>query len=340
MRTKLIIAILPFIIGCHSLLSSLPRWIQEPHQEYPPELYIVSVGSGDSRASAEEQARVNIAKVFETEIKAREELVEKYTEVGTERKTCFSQSIELLRKTSLQTHRVLKNIVIDKVYFERSGKKYYALAYLDRQKTTRVLLQEIQENALFIERYYQKFKEELSPIKKYVYLSQAISYAFLNQKLRGDLRILQPQRTFRNTSLISLPKMLEEYTTLAASIRVRIELEEDSEPVLRDFIKEMVAKLGFGVSEEEARFKIMGKLLIKEIDLGKAERRKFVRWEITVNLCDILEQVCLTTFTAQGREGHLSYAQARARAKRVVREKINSEFYLKIKNYLKNITEE
>lgn len=143
MRILLSIAML---LWCNAFVfAQEPDWIRGKSREYPGELYIVGVGSGDTRQDAESRARAHIAEVFSVDIKAdisvnkSETLMEHEGKVSGESKEITRSKIDMGLKKTLEGTEIVE------VWQNPKDATYYALAVLDREKAALKMSERIRE---------------------------------------------------------------------------------------------------------------------------------------------------------------------------------------------------
>jgi len=326
------------LLGCTSHTTTTESkkraaWIDNPYKLYPKEMYIVGIGSGATREAAKNNAIGNVSTVFQSKVDVERRLIEKYKEIGDEKETELTQSIKMLTSTDVRSTQELKNIKIAESYYDKKEGIYYVLAYLDRSETSLIYRAEIEENNDAILKYYNKFKESRDKFTKYSYINKACEIIAINEALIKQLNVIKGGAA-EFIQEISSAELINERQNLLKTIIVNIEVNEESEPKLKDYLQEMVAKFGFQIGNENPCLTIKGTFNIEDIDLKRGDKMKFVRWKLTIDLIDNINGVQMSTFSEQGREGHVTYSEARERAMRVVREKILTNFYQKIDKYL------
>ena len=61
-----------------------PNWIDNPTSSYPDSKYLTATGLADTKTAAEDNARGNISKIFQSKINLDQTLIENVTETETE----------------------------------------------------------------------------------------------------------------------------------------------------------------------------------------------------------------------------------------------------------------
>ena len=172
-----IILILLVFLGCSSgqnlktKPSERPRWVDDPGRMYPFEMYISSVGTGDTPEAARNNAITGVAQVFKLDIRAQEDIIENYFETGTDKELNMKRSSSVTKQISVTTDQNLKNVVVDKTWYSAVDARHYALAYIDRDQSSEIYLTDIKKADKEIAVYFDKFKVTDEKISKLAFSS-------------------------------------------------------------------------------------------------------------------------------------------------------------------------
>jgi hypothetical protein len=325
--------LLLLIVACSSTTKIIeknnqPGWITNPHKKYNENLYITSVGTGDTKKSAEDNAYANIAKIFQADIKAEERLSQKYKETGIGKETQISSEEEVKNIYNIKSSQTLKNIKIAETYFNPEEGNYYVLAYLDRMETASIYEQEIELNNEKIAGYYDRYTKNGNKLNKLKYLNNAIQFAATNNILNTQLRIISPAN--QGVSLpISYEELKSERQKFASSISVIIHSTGEYQNYLEKYLKEAFARFGFSIlehnNEDLSDLLVQSNLEIQPIDLKR--KQKFVRWQISITILNRISGSEDITYTKKGRQGHINLEEAKNRALTDVKNIISNDFY-------------
>ncbi|RLC48786.1 MAG: hypothetical protein DRH57_01625 [Candidatus Cloacimonadota bacterium] len=332
MKRILFLIILLMIISCANTVSSsnnniinLPNWINEPSKKYPSEMYITAVGTGDTKSHAENNAYANISKIFQSDVKVKEEIIEQYKETGIGKDSELSSSVDLISNYSIGSSQSLKNVKIAETYFNAKDGLYYVLAYLDRMETALIYKKEIVKNNQIIQKYYQQYKDSPDKLDKLYFLQYAVDFGEINDILNTQLSVIEPSNE-EIVSPISLEKLRIEYKALTKSIKVAITVSGEYTEEIESYLMVIMSRFGFSVVEDsEADLVFRTALKIEDVPLER--RENFVRWNLTIVVKNNLSGSDDLTFTKSGREGHINKSEARNRALRTVNKVIQKDFY-------------
>jgi hypothetical protein len=122
-----------------------PEWIGGKSRAYPDGQYIVGVGSGSTREAAESQARANIGRVFKVDIKSSIRVTRQEDIKSKSGSTTSNLTERTVAKVDVGLTKTLEGTEIVDAWQEPSGKTFYALAVLDREKAAKILNERIQE---------------------------------------------------------------------------------------------------------------------------------------------------------------------------------------------------
>ncbi len=172
--------------------NSKPDWVDGNSAKYPREHYLLGVGQGDDRQSAEERSRGEISKIFSAQVSVNTNLTATETTIkqGASTQNDFQQSIS----NSVQTvsKKALEGVEIVEKWQDQATREHYALAVLDRSKA----LMAVNEKILEFDKQAQQWKSQLdSAGQKLARVKAALKLqAILNarQDLTAELRVLDP----------------------------------------------------------------------------------------------------------------------------------------------------
>jgi len=315
--------------SARSAKDKMPEWVNNPHELYPEDQYIVGVGSGDTRQAAEDDALGNIARVFKSKIKVDRTLIENYLE--DEKSGDISGSTQITQRSRVSTKMQLKNAKIDKSYFSPSEGVYYVLAYLDRRETANLYRKDILQNQDKISEYYQKFKQEKNKLHKFAYINKAVALSDMNALLNEKYQILTkgghvPPEIERST-------LIKERNDLLDKITVNFQAIGNPPQEIRDYLQEVIGKVGFKTVEGPADFTIKYSFDINKSNLRRKNIVAF-NWKLTVDVLDNINHYSLKTFNIAQRTAAISKGEARARIMRNAKKALNKKFLRLFTQYL------
>jgi hypothetical protein len=306
-----------------TLAASKPDWISGKSPKYPAGLYLTGVGYGADRKSAEDAAYAAIARIFEAEIASKTQEWEKYAQTDTRGKSSSARDIQIDQMTSVVTHKVLEDVSIADVWVSDAEKQTYALAVMDRDHALTSLKEKIRGMDQDIGQLRNRALELTDPIEKARTLRQALKTLLSREVYQTDYRIINPsgEGIESPVALISLRQQLQD--VLAKEVRIGVVVEGPHGDRIRSTILEGLTKEGFVVESGEDRthlnLLIQAKAGFENADLPQW---KFVRWTITADLIDQSTGKVFGSFERHGREGHLNFTEAEAKALQMLQKDI------------------
>ncbi len=315
--------------SAHAAKDQMPSWVNNPHELYPEDEYIVGVGSGDTRQAAEDDAVGNIARVFKSKIKVDRTLIENYLE--DEKSGDISGSTQTMQRSRVSTKMQLKNVKIDKSYFSPTDGVYYVLAYLDRRETAGLYRKDILQNQDKISEYYQHFKQEKNKLHKFAYINKAVALSDMNALLNEKFQILTkgghvPAELERST-------LVKERNDLLDKITVNFQPVGNPPQEILDYLHEVIGKVGFKTVQGAADFTIKYSFDLQKSNLQRKNIVAF-NWKLTVDVLDNVNHFSLKTFNIAQRAAAISKGEARSRIMRNAKKALNKKFFRLFTQYL------
>lgn len=309
-----------------------PTWLNNPKTAYPEQKYLSAIGEADSRSSAENMAAANLARIFESRVKTDQTFSQRYKELNKDGKISFEDESLALQNVNISADQTLMNIEFGESYTDELG-RVFVIAYLDRFKTGKIYEQRINDNTQKIMNYLKMADESFDLLSDYAALSAATAFSLHNEILIEQLGIIFPS----GKELLELPynhiDLMKQASETAQQIGFKVDIKNDADNKISILISELMNDLGFVISDNYLLL-AKGNVLLEETDLKREE--KFVRYELQLQVEDLAGNIILT-LAEKGREGHISYSEARERAVRAIEKKIKKELNNKIISYFDNM---
>ncbi len=240
--------------------KNAPSWIAEPYGSYDGKLFFVSVGEGNSKTDAEVHAVEGIASVFEQSVDSKTTSSKRMSQA--EEKGVISYTTEnslgqdIMRRVKVDA---LVGIEINE-YFQESGSKFYALAVLDKTKTSNLYAQMIEKNNEAIEKYLNASRG-IYTLESYSNADFAYDISILNEKLLKRLSVIDFDRSVEmEKKCVKSPDINKVRVGIAGQIPIYVEFEGDSDGKIASSYGAMVSSLGFRTSSQKSeRYAINGK---------------------------------------------------------------------------------
>ena len=308
--------------------DSKPEWLKDPKAVYPEQMYLTAIGEGDTRSDAENMAAGNLARIFESNIKAEETVNQRYMELTKNKKTDIEEQTDVTKNVNIKSQQTLFNIQYGESYTDDVG-RISTIAYLNRMKTAEIYENKINKNAARIDYFMGIADKSNDPILKYAAMSAASAVSSHNELLLAQLTIIFPSAIDMLEIDYNHDKIIKDTKAAAANISCKIAIQNDEENKITIMLEELVNDLGFVLSQENVLL-IDGKILLEKTDLKRD--LEFIRYELQINVTDNKDNV-IVSISEKGREGHVSAPEAEARAIRTLNKKINKQLKRKLVAY-------
>ncbi|HUI29864.1 MAG TPA: LPP20 family lipoprotein [Candidatus Acidoferrales bacterium] len=307
-----------------------PDWINDPEKSYPNSQYMTAVGTGDSRKEAENSAASNLSNIFESKIKSEETINARYQELmKSSNQSSLESQTNINKNISVSSEQTLFNVRYPESYTDNLG-KVYVLGVIEREPTAAIYKNKMDDNNARVAEFVKKYEELKDPIKKYANISAALVTAKVNETLGQQLQIIMPGMMVQSDTAYSIGRITEKCTDAQKGIPFAVNISGAEKGDVEGFIGDMLSGLGFTVAEKGV-LTITGNEKVEPLDL-KNDQMKFARWSYQLSVLDP-SGTAIISLSENGREAHVTYDEAVARAMRTMRDKIKTDFSKKINSY-------
>ncbi|MBI5198010.1 MAG: LPP20 family lipoprotein [Nitrospirae bacterium] len=293
-----------------------PDWVEGKSLSYPEDRYLTGVGYGEDRKSAEESAYGAIARIFQAEIGTRTEEWERYFQKDTEGKSEESREFRVRQWTSVASRKVLEDIRIVETWVDQRQKTTYALAVIDREHEMAILREKISSLDQEISAYQKPSAEPSDSLEAIQAIHHARKLLLQREVYNADYRIMNRlgQGIESPVSLSNLQQSLQ--NILSTRFHIRAEVEGPYPDRIRSALIEGLSHEGFSVQSgpdipEEIDLLIQG---VVTLEMSEAPPWKFIRWTLRIDLTDSRKGKIIGSLIRNGKEGHLTIAQAEEKA--------------------------
>lgn len=329
----LFLSLIVIVCGCATAPDNVvktgvrPAWMDNPNAKYPFRYYLTAVGEGDNLKDAQSVAIGNLAKMFRSEIKVEEHLHERCVELMGD-KSSYQEKTQFNRDVNVSSGISLINVKYADSYMDNLG-RIYSLAYINRYQTAKIYVSRLEKNDARIVSYVKKSKH-VAPAVAYAALSAAVAISTESQILMEQLNVISTADKKALKVSYARDDLLQALAEAAGGLRFSVDVAGDQSGKVSGSLENLVTGMGFVISNPPS-LKIKAKVLLNETDL-KRDDLSFVRYEVKIDVMDISGQVVVSV-TKQGREGHVSKAEAEARCVRTITSVIENELKTKLQAY-------
>lgn len=289
--------------------NSLPDWVHKPYSHLNRERFVVGVGIGKDRQSAEVASAENLATTFYAEVQSQ--TVASMIDTGT------TSSAFLNKDTTVRVS--VDNLVGIQYqeYFDDGKGTIYCLSFIDREENRQ---------------YYDTWlKERLKSFHDNYDSVNFLKPGLLDRKnlisattIRGELDSMLPiliSFSVNVSKIAAYPSYAELATAITQISGFTITIEGDSSIALMQALQQTLINNGFVLVESNPQYLVFGKVSLGETTVPGNEN-KFCAYTFDVNIQDAHSKKILAKQNLSGREASLTYADAVERALR----KIKTEF--------------
>ena len=318
--------------GCSSFRHHPPEWVENPKAVYAENKYLVAVGEGDTRRTAENTAAANLSRIFEAHIESDERLLDTTHESGRSllRTTDFTADVNIL---SSQT---LYNIQHAEAWKDGNG-RYHAVAYLDRRETASIYMDKIEALSGRVRFALDQAEHAGNLLDRYAQLRAANRYAAENELLLRQLKVIHPPTASAIAPSYSISELQKALADTARQVRVQINIDGDSDGRMTACLEELITRYGFVVGTP-AVLEIAGRVTVTDTGQRNASL-VFVRYELAVKIKDS-EGTVLAAVNNTGREAHQSETEARSRSFRTMERSIATEGVQRLDAFFDSLTDQ
>lgn len=313
-----------------------PAWFGNPDAAYSEQTYLTAVAAGPSAQAAEDKAFGNLARVFEADISAQQQLREDYREVQQGGDVTSSrQDTRLLTRSDVRSSQKLLNAeVLERATAEG---RHYALVGMDREETVRIYRDELRRNRGTMKEYRASAEAADNPVSRLAFLQQALVLAKVNERLITQRNIVAG-RAAPSTSPPPVGDLQTAVREAQADCPVAVQTDTPDVPAsILDQVKATLQTAGFRVVDAPGDAILQAVVSYRERPALKSREDEFLRWTLAVALTDRTTRQTLETFTTEQRAGALSTAAVQRRAHNGARTAIKKDFASFLDRTLLNI---
>jgi hypothetical protein len=316
--------------------AAAPAWFVRPDVAYSEQAYLTAVAAGPSAQAAEDRAFGNLARIFEADIEAQQQLREDYREVQTGGEVTGSQQdTRLVTRSDVRSNQKLLNAQV----LERAAADgtHYALVGMERRETVRIYAEEIRDNRDTVQEYRAAAERTDSPLTRLAFLQRALVLAQVNERLITQRNIVAGGTT-PSTSTPPVAGLQTAVREAQSNCPVAVSAETSTvPPSVLDQVKATLQAAGFRVVRGAGDAILQAAVAYRERLALTSREEKFLRWTLSIALTDRTTGQTLQTFTTEQRAGAMSTAALQRRAHNGARTAIKNDFASFLDRTLLNI---
>lgn len=328
--------VLPLFVSCVTTESaSKPVWVDSPESVYPASLYVSAVGESTKREWAEQNALSNLSRFFKTSISVTQDVSDRYLTLLNDSKTSNTQETEVLESILITSKQdSLIGAKIAQTWSDNKG-TCYAIAVMEKQKTAQIYSELVNGHTQEINKLLEKSKNADSSLSAYSDLSLAYVLAAVNEDLLSVVSVVDVNLWKKIYPEYGTAQAVKKMASEEASkITVNLVFDSSVDDRILSAFADVFTGMNFKVQKNgkgDYNFKVDYK--VEQIVLAD-NPNKFCRYTVNGTFTDAKTGKILSSFSENGREGHVSYTEAYQRVLRVSEEKIRNDFSVKFNKFI------
>ena len=236
-----------------------PPWLQGEHPRFPRSGYVTGVGVGSSLEIARNNARGEIARVFEARIEAL--VADQTTRISkvTSRAKATSETLEkLVVSTSVASQGDFQETYVAETWFDRAAGTHYALAMLDKAKMRARLLPELQGAAGRVVGHLRRADRATTSLARVRALVAALRASNELDSIESRARVVGRPRIENLASTTEIERELARaldgirFIVQAVEVDPATGVERGDLPLFQTRLAESITDLGFGVVDVDS----------------------------------------------------------------------------------------
>lgn len=324
--------------SCASSSKVAPEWVTNPESVYNANEYLWAVGSGADRKSSENDALSLLVRSIQQNVLATTESNKNLS--GNESagyNMHYDYSGSVITTSSIKE---IPGVTFSQTWIASNG-TVYTLALLNRQEAGRYYRQKIADLSAVVESEIVFATAHSGTFAALRALQNAVETAWENQGYIDTLAGINSDM-YRMVSLDYVSAQAVE--VLAArqkeNIVVAVEIEGDSNGRIASVFESTLADLGLKIasaSEPTVAYLFQGKVIMEPLKLDN--KYEYARFVLDIDLIEKASGKILFPYTENGREAHVSYAEATQRAYRTMEDMLEKEFVPQFLNFVNTSNE-
>lgn len=316
----------------------IPEWITLPTSVYPSEIYMNGTGSGINRETAELDAVRNLSSVFGQTVKSNNVASKKMEQALSAGKVSFSSTENLQQNITSQIEAEnLIGIEIAEYFYNKSEKKWYAIAILERKKTADIYQDYIEKNDAAIRQAIKESEKNPGTFYGYSEICFATEIAAENDKLVKNLTVIDFEKGNEiSKKVVSLQKLQLDKKKFAEDISIYVKILGDKDNKIKSAFQDIFSKYGFKTSSsKKEKYILQGKY---SSEISAKRKITYCVYSLDLDFSDDLQAKSLFAINFKGREGSISESDAINRTYRVLEKDIETQFSKNFDSYINNLS--
>jgi hypothetical protein len=322
----------PSVSSSTTSSSSPPEWMSDLKAGYPEDRYLASVGTGDTRRSAEDDASGALARLFNVNVKMDAVSQQRYAELVKDDKAYSESEKTMTRTVGTQANEQFVNLRFSDPYTDGRGTTH-VVAYIEREPTAALYRSLIQKDLAKIEDFSARAAAMSGAFQRYAFYDAAYNVGLNSERLLGQLRIIHPATARFFESRLDLKQIAAARDSEAGKMTYTINITGDSDKRLEAIIRKTLETMALSY-QDRGMLTVKGSWSLQPVTVNP--QFKSVQWTADIALYDE-SGTAIATYAKQSRENGISEIQASNIAYREIEKNLNKDFLQGIQNYLTRI---
>ncbi|MGC9983383.1 MAG: LPP20 family lipoprotein [Polyangia bacterium] len=298
--------------GAARTTSGPPGWMNGKDARFPAEAFLTGVGTGDSKAAAEDSARAEISKIFLVHVQelaqARSSYVGYTSRAGTA--SWVSQN-DVSQMTTTHTDQILEGMQIVECFTDVSG-RVSALAVLDRRAARRRLEQQVGDLDTSIKGHIAESEKAPGKVLRLKLMMRALEKIKEREVANAQYRVVNPSGQ-------GLPVQVDagafdvKMTAVLATVRVAVDVRGDDDGMIGAAITESLTRGRLQVQPSSVGADIIVRGTATGTQTNQESRTgfKFVAFDSAIQMIDVVNGTVFGSIAISHREGAQDVSDAR-----------------------------
>lgn len=316
----------------------VPDWLSVPSSVYPMETYFNGVGSGETREVAELDAVRNLSAIFGQTVKSKTTASKKMEQAISQGKVVVSSNGNLQQNITSQVD--VENIIgvdIAEYFYNKSEKKWYAIAVLHKEKAAEIYKSLIKKNDESVRLAQIEAQKDLKSFYGYSEVNFALEIAKENDRLLKNLSVINfDMAEALNKEIVSSQNLQILQKRIADNITIYLNISGDKNNKTKSAFQNIFSKYGFKTTQDKnVRYSMSGKY---SSEINKKGNVFYCIYTLDLDFIDSADSKSLFAINLKGREGSTSEQDAINRTYRVLENNIATEFSKNFDSYINNLS--
>ena len=308
-----------------------PAWVSSPYSAYSRDQYIAVVGAAADRSEAEKRAFAGIAAFFGQSVQTDLAVSTAYSEAISNGVISVSENTNvremIITAASMDT---LIGAEIGNVW-EDSRRNFYALAYIEKEKTVVIYTELINVNEKNIENLTSMDNTEKYTFNGYARYKLAALLAGINKDYANIVSLSGGSTA--SLKLTNAGDLTFETNNIIKNISVNFNVNGDLNNRVRDAFAKVLNAEGLRTQGSNSPYTLEINIEMGETSYPNSNNI-FYQYTISANLIERSTGSVLLPFNISDREGRLTYAEAQNRAYTVIEEAVADRYSAVFREYL------